>query len=82
MIVTGDMNDAKQMFCRFTFGGVLKAALGGSSQGPCRPPPSGGIDWIFASRHLTIAVQALDRGALVKSISDHPFVFASVTKTG
>jgi endonuclease/exonuclease/phosphatase family metal-dependent hydrolase len=49
MLVTGDFNARDWTFCQITTRTHLRAAQGGSTGTPCRPPAVRRIDWIFGS---------------------------------
>lgn len=78
VLVTGDMNDSRRAFCRFTASRDLHAAAGGSHIGSCRAPAYRGIDWIFGSAGTQFEGFAVDRSRLVRRTTDHPVVFARV----
>ncbi len=78
VFVTGDMNDRRRAFCRFTASGDLHAAAGGSHAGGCRAPGYHGIDWIFGSAGTRFSRFTVDRSALVRRTTDHPVVIAHV----
>lgn len=78
VFVTGDMNDRRLAFCRFTASRDLHAAAGGSHARSCRAPAYRGIDWIFGSTGTRFSGFAVDRSPLVRRTTDHPVVFAHV----
>ena len=77
-IVTGDMNERANYFCRITGETPLHAAAGGSHSGTCQAPKPIGIDWIFGSPTVTFSNYTVDRSDLVRRTTDHPVVVASV----
>jgi len=81
VFVTGDMNERDRFFCRFTAGGSMVAASGGSNDGVCRPPARPRIDWILGSVGVQFSDYTADRSSLVRTTSDHPMVVARV-RTG
>jgi hypothetical protein len=81
-LVTGDMNERSEYFCRVTSGTKLHAAAGGSNVGACRPPKPIGIDWIFGSPSVLFSDYTVDRSALVRRTTDHPVVVSHVTLGG
>jgi hypothetical protein len=81
-LVTGDMNERSEYFCRVTSGTKLHAAAGGSNVGACRPPKPIGIDWIFGSPSVVFSDYTVDRSALVRRTTDHPVVVSHVTLGG
>jgi alpha-tubulin suppressor-like RCC1 family protein/endonuclease/exonuclease/phosphatase family metal-dependent hydrolase len=72
ILLTGDFNEHREIFCKVTRKTHLLAANGGSNRGRgrCRPPRRMRVDWIFASggelRRLRI-----DQDAAVRRITDH-----------
>ena len=74
VFLTGDMNDRRDVFCQLAVHASMKASNGGGSLGGCAPPSSAGIDWIFAAGSADFSDHTVDRSALVKDTSDHPFV--------
>jgi hypothetical protein len=74
VFVTGDMNDHRTVFCRLTASGLTSASNGGSSRHGCHPPRRAGIDWIFGTADTGFSDHTVDRSALVRATSDHPFV--------
>ena len=78
-LVTGDMNERDNYFCRVTGEAGLHAAAGGSHDGACRPARPAQIDWIFGSRSVAFSSYTVDRSALVRRTTDHPVVLTRVT---
>ena len=76
VVVTGDMNDRRGVYCRFTAHGLTGAAQRPPGAGPCRLPPRSGIDWIFGTRAVRFSDYTQERGPLVRWTTDHPFVVA------
>lgn len=82
VFMTGDMNDRVGYFCRYTAGGHMRAAAGGSNAGSCRPPKAriAQIDWIFGSaRHVSFSGYRFVKSPLVRRTSDHPLIVARAT---
>ncbi len=77
VLLAGDMNERRTVFCGFTGGGLLASFAGGSTGGACRTPAYGGVDWIFGTRDLTLSSARVNRGTR-GSISDHPLVDVQV----
>ncbi|QWZ08600.1 endonuclease/exonuclease/phosphatase family protein [Nocardioides panacis] len=73
VVVTGDMNDREDVFCRFTSDGLTQASSGQGDGATCVPTAENGIDWIFGTAGLTFADDGADRDSLVRATSDHPF---------
>jgi hypothetical protein len=78
-LVTGDMNERQEYFCRITAETPLVAAAGGSNNGGCAPPRPIGIDWIFGSPGVQWSSYTVDRSPLVRRTTDHPVVIATAT---
>lgn len=78
VIVTGDMNEREEYYCKLAANAAMFAAVGGSSPrgGSCSPPDYGGIDWIFGSRKVYFSDWSVRRDALVERTTDHPVVSA------
>ncbi|MGA8209145.1 MAG: endonuclease/exonuclease/phosphatase family protein [Nocardioidaceae bacterium] len=74
VLVTGDMNDRRDVYCRLTASGLTHAAQGPRPRGRCRPPRRAGIDWIFGTRKVRFAGHTRDASALVRRTTDHPLV--------
>ena len=82
VFMTGDMNDRVGYFCRFTAGGLMRAAAGGSNAGSCQPPSAriARIDWIFGStKHVSFSGYRFVKSPLVRRTSDHPLIVAQAT---
>ncbi len=78
-LVTGDMNERDEYFCRVTGSTPLAAAAGGSHTGGCQPPRPTQIDWILGSPGLRFGNYQIDRSPLVRRTTDHPVVITDVT---
>ena len=82
-IMTGDMNERKEYFCRVTRNGTpLQAARPGSvrgADGVCRPGRPPFVDWIFGSKWADFHNYFEANGELVKMTSDHPMIMSDVT---
>lgn len=78
-LVTGDMNERDNYFCRVTAEAGLVAAAGGSNTGgTCRPPKPIQIDWIFGTPGVAFSSYTVDKSPLVRRTTDHPVVVAHV----
>ena len=83
VIVTGDMNDRANYFCRVSailpelHGANGSARVGGS----CRVPRHIGIDWIIGTAAVSFDGFTSFTNALVHRTSDHPIVVAKATIT-
>jgi endonuclease/exonuclease/phosphatase family metal-dependent hydrolase len=75
VILTGDLNDRRDAYCRLNSAAGLMAS-GGVSGAPCRPTRGGGIDWILGSASIQFDGHARDRGPVVRATTDHPVLFA------
>lgn len=79
VLVTGDMNEKEEWFCRVSTGAGMVAANGGSGSGGCALPPGPlRIDWIMGGGGVDFSGYVQD-GASLAGISDHWFVHADVT---
>jgi hypothetical protein len=80
LLVTGDMNEREEYFCRMTAGAPMTAARGGSN-GPsgCRAERPRAVDWIFGSTGVRFDGYAEDRSPLVDQTTDHPVIVSGVT---
>ena len=81
VLVTGDMNEKAEWFCKASTGAGLVAANGGSGAGGCVLPPGPlRIDWIMGGGGVDFSGYVQD-GASLAGITDHYFVHADVTVT-
>ena len=81
VLVTGDMNEKEEWFCRVATGAGMVAANGGSGAGGCSLPPGPlRIDWIMGGGGVDFSGYVQD-GASLAGITDHWFVRATVTVT-
>ena len=79
VLVTGDMNEKAEWFCKVAVGAGMVAANGGSGTGGCVLPPGPlRIDWIMGGGGVDFDGYMQD-GASLAGISDHYFVHATVT---
>ena len=75
VLLMGDFNERQEAFCRTTAQTNMQAANGGSSgAGPCRPPATAGIDWIFGSPGIRFSNYTRHQTGLVRQTTDHPVV--------
>lgn len=80
VLLSGDMNDRKRVFCQVSGRTSLKSASGGSTRGRgCRPPAGARIDWIFGSRRLGFSDFRYADGRRINKITDHTVPVATVT---
>jgi endonuclease/exonuclease/phosphatase family metal-dependent hydrolase len=81
VLVTGDMNEKEEWFCKVAVGAAMVAANGGSGAGGCALPPGPlRIDWIMGGGGVDFSGYVQD-GASLAGITDHWFVHSSVTVT-
>ncbi len=76
VVVTGDMNDRHDVFCRLTDRQLMTSANGTRAGRRCTPPSHAQIDWIFGSHGVGFSNYTRERSSLVRWTSDHPFVVA------
>jgi hypothetical protein len=72
-MVTGDMNDRRDVFCTLTGRAAMTASNGGAGQG-CHAQASEGIDSIFGNQLVESSDHTVDHSQLVQATSDHTFV--------
>ena len=75
VILTGDLNDRREAFCRLASRAGMSSSAGGSGS-PCSPPRGGAIDWILGSSRVAFSNHTSDRSRLVRVTTDHPVLFA------
>lgn len=76
VLVTGDMNDREEFFCRVVSPAGIAASNGGSTAGGCRPPAGPiPVDWVVGGG-VTWSGYWRDTTSTVQRISDHIFVSA------
>lgn len=81
VLVTGDMNEKEEWFCKVATGAGMVAANGGSGAGGCVLPPGPlRIDWIMGGDGVDFSGYVQD-GASLAGITDHWFVRSDVTVT-
>lgn len=78
VLLTGDLNDRHDAFCRLTAGSLMAAAAGGGNTGNCQPPAQAGIDWILGNKGVTFGDYTSVKSSLVRRTSDHPL---DITRT-
>lgn len=80
IIFTGDMNDTRDFYCRFTARSSMRAANGGVRAGKqCTLPPSPQIDWIMGTPDIQWGGYHQLRTAYIKKSTDHPLIWADAT---
>jgi endonuclease/exonuclease/phosphatase family metal-dependent hydrolase len=80
VLVTGDMNDHRTIFCAVTGLTALVAASGGSNDGyGCLTPPWMRVDWIFGSHSVAWEDFRYEDGGRLDAITDHAVPVVKVT---
>lgn len=80
IVFTGDMNDTRPFYCRFTGKTTMRAANGGvRTATSCTLPPSPQIDWILGTPDVVWSAYRQLRTPYVRQTTDHPLVFADAT---
>ena len=78
VLVTGDMNDREQFYCRVAPPARLVAANGGSYARGCRPPHSPiPVDWVLGGKRTGWTDYWRDTRPVERRISDHFLVSAT-----
>jgi endonuclease/exonuclease/phosphatase family metal-dependent hydrolase len=76
VIITGDMNEHEEFFCRAATEAQMVAANGGSGAGGCQLPPSPRrVDWIMGTTDIGFSGYVQD-GASRAAASDHYLLYA------
>jgi len=80
IVFTGDMNDTRRFYCRFTSRTTLRAANGGTrTRTRCTLPSSPQIDWVMGTPDIAWSGYQQLRTPYVKKATDHPVVYADAT---
>lgn len=80
VLLSGDMNDRKRIFCQVRAKTALLSASGGSwRRGACRPPGGARIDWIFGGKRLSFSNFRYANSRRINAITDHTVPVATVT---
>jgi cytoskeletal protein CcmA (bactofilin family) len=79
VIVTGDMNERADFYCRITASAPLVAARGGHGSPGCRPGRPRAVDWILGTPDIRFTEYLEDRSQLVRVTTDHPVISARVS---
>ncbi|MGB0101837.1 MAG: endonuclease/exonuclease/phosphatase family protein [Nocardioides sp.] len=75
VLLTGDMNDREEFYCRVVSPAALLASNGGGAG--CAPPPSPiPVDWVVGSG-VTWSAYRRDTSPVTRRISDHYFISAT-----
>jgi endonuclease/exonuclease/phosphatase family metal-dependent hydrolase len=81
VIITGDMNEHTEFFCKVATATGMVAANGGSGAGGCHLPPRPlRVDWIMGGHGAGFSGYRQD-GAGIGRASDHYYLYASATAT-
>jgi endonuclease/exonuclease/phosphatase family metal-dependent hydrolase len=81
VIITGDMNEHTEFFCKVAASTGMVAANGGSGAGGCHlPPPPLRVDWIMGGGGVSFSGYRQD-GAGLGRASDHYYLYSQVTAT-
>jgi len=81
VIITGDMNEHTEFFCRVSAATGMVAANGGSGSGGCHlPPPPLRVDWIMGGGGVTFSGYYQSAEGLHRA-SDHYYLYSQVTTT-
>jgi hypothetical protein len=76
VLVTGDMNDREEFYCRVVPAAGLVASNGGSYSGGCRPPPEPlPVDWVVGT-DASWSNYWRDTTPVTQRTSDHYFISA------
>lgn len=78
VLITGDMNEHEEFFCRAAVEAQMVAANGGSGVGGCQlPPRPRRVDWIMGTSDIGFSGYVQD-GASLAAASDHYLLYADV----
>ncbi len=81
VIITGDMNEHTEFFCRVAAATGMVAANGGSGSGGCHLPPGPlRVDWIMGGGGMSFSSYRQDGSGLGRA-SDHYYLYATATAT-
>lgn len=81
VIITGDMNEHTEFFCRVAAATGMVAANGGSGVGGCHLPPRPlRVDWIMGGGGVSFSGYRQDAAGLGRA-SDHYYLYAQGTAT-
>ena len=82
VLVTGDMNDREEFYCRVVQPAGMVASNGGSYTGGCNPPPSPiAVDWVVGAGPVTWSDYWRDTSPVTNRISDH-FIISATAHVG
>ena len=81
VLITGDMNEHTEFFCKVSEATGMVAANGGSGVGGCHLPPNPlRVDWIMGSHGMGFSGYRQDAAGLGHA-SDHYYLYSSATAT-
>jgi hypothetical protein len=80
-VMTGDMNERADYFCRVTAGAYLKAARPGTyrDKSGCHGDHPRAVDWILGAQRADFSKYVEDRSDLDAKTTDHPVIVATMT---
>ena len=82
VLMTGDMNDREEFFCRVLPPTGMVASAGGSTAGGCSPPALMPVDWVVGTSEVQFSDHLRDETPVQRRLSDHFFVSATATIAG
>jgi endonuclease/exonuclease/phosphatase family metal-dependent hydrolase len=81
VLITGDMNEHTEFFCKVAMATGMVAANGGSGAGGCHLPPRPlRVDWIMGGHGVSFSGYRQD-GAGLGRASDHYYLYSTATAT-
>lgn len=81
VLLTGDMNSRRTVFCRTVKNTALDSPMGGGTRnGRCHPPSGMRIDWIFGSKPFDWSGFRYADGPVIDKITDHTVPVATVRR--
>ncbi len=81
VLITGDMNEHTEFFCKVAVATGMVAANGGSGAGGCHLPPGPlRVDWIMGGHGVSFSGYRQD-GAGLGRASDHYYLYSTATAT-
>jgi endonuclease/exonuclease/phosphatase family metal-dependent hydrolase len=81
VLITGDMNEHEEFFCRVATSAGMVAANGGSGSGGCvLPPMPRRVDWIMGTTDVDFSGYVQDGASLARA-SDHYLLYADAALT-
>jgi hypothetical protein len=81
IVLTGDMNEREEYFCKMARRTTMRAANGGgiTADGVCVPPLKMPVDWIFGSPEIGFTQYRALRTELVQKATDHPLIVSDAS---